>query len=83
MRQGKSKPWNTGGAAPTGRPARTTTNRKTTMKTSRIMYPRLGTAPRLSTIPRLSDAPLPRTIERSPWGDAAALLDHPSDAPPG
>ncbi|HQF39469.1 MAG TPA: hypothetical protein PK322_10165 [Opitutaceae bacterium] len=53
------------------------------MKTSRIMYPRLGTAPRLSTIPRLSDAPLPRTIERSPWGDAAALVDHPSDAPPG
>lgn len=55
------------------------------MKTSRIMYPRLGTAPRLSTIPRprRSNAPLPRTIERSPWGDAASLVDHPSDAPPG
>ena len=54
------------------------------MNTTSIMYPRTASAAPVSAAIslRLNGATLPRPVSRAPWGSAAALVDHPSDAPP-
>ncbi len=54
------------------------------MNTTIILYPRAVSASPVSATSRLrlNGATLPRPVSRAPWGSAAALVDHPSDAPP-